>query len=151
MSTSRAETCSTSYKFFLPFQEQVSLTSHRQESQSYLPQKGSERVEPAKESSPERVTSTLTSETVCLSSKMLQWIWHLKECIFCNSRQRFLKRAYTYPGTDHPLASQNSPTTACLCVDPREQREIRTALFCPVAKTLKGAHMHNLSQCCSLQ
>ena len=96
------------FQFFLALQEQVSPTSHRQESQSYLLQKGSDHMEPAEELSPERVISMLINETVCSSSKMLQRIWHLKECIFCNSRQHFLKHAYTYPGTNHPLASQNS-------------------------------------------
>lgn len=98
-----------SFNIFLALQEQASLTSHRQESQSYLPQKGSDHMEPAKgRALREGVITMLINETVCLSSKMLQEIWHLKECILCNSRQHFLKHAYTYPGTNRPLASQNS-------------------------------------------
>lgn len=98
-----------SFKFFLALRSKpLSLAIGRRVNLSYLPQKGSDHMEPAKELSPERVISTLINETVCSSSKMLQRIWHLKECIFCNSRQHFLKHAYTYPGTNHPLASQNS-------------------------------------------
>lgn len=57
-------------KVFPPRQEQASLTSHRQESQSNLAEKGSDHTEPAKELSSEKVIAMLISETVCLRSKI---------------------------------------------------------------------------------